>query len=90
MDGRYAPTPTSGLYFDLHLDYANRRIAVEGGLDVACAPNLATAVAALQHVAPGDITVDLNQVVTGVNPQVRRIFALGGLTELLTAGGPTG
>jgi anti-sigma B factor antagonist len=104
-----ALAPASGLYFDLHLDYPSRQITVEGGFDVACAPNVATAVVALQRVAPGNITIRLDRVtfldmsglgilvgarssqqdrgfdlaVTGVNRQIRRIFVLGGLTDLL-------
>jgi anti-sigma B factor antagonist len=52
----------SDLYFDIKVDYASRRIAVEGEFDVATAPSLATAVARFQRAAPGDITVDLADV----------------------------
>jgi anti-sigma B factor antagonist len=57
-----APVIMSVLYFDLHVDYRNRRIAVHGGVDVACAPNVATAVARLQRAAAGDITIHLGEV----------------------------
>lgn len=53
---------TSGLYFDLHVDYRSRRIDVHGGVDIACSPNVATAVARLQRFAAGDITIDLGEV----------------------------
>ena len=102
-------TLSSGLYFDLHVDYVNRQICVEGAFDAACAPNLATAVAGLQRACRGDIRVRLDDVtfidmaglgilvgattsqrergsrlvIAGVNPQVRRVFGLAGLTDLL-------
>jgi anti-anti-sigma factor len=52
----------SDLYFDIKVDYASRRIAVQGEFDVATAPSLATAVAHFQRAARGDIIVDLADV----------------------------
>lgn len=57
-----APVSTSGIYFDLRVDYRQRRIAVHGGVDAACSPNVATAVTRLQGSASGDITIDLGGV----------------------------
>jgi anti-anti-sigma factor len=62
MNDKRATVDLSGLYFDLHVDYPTRQIAVEGELEVACAPNVATAVARLQRAAPGDITIRLDGV----------------------------
>lgn len=51
-----------GIYFDIHVDYSTRQIAVRGEFDVATAPCLATAVAAFQRAAVGDITINLDDV----------------------------
>jgi anti-sigma B factor antagonist len=103
------PIPNS--YFDLHVDYATREIAVSGEFDVNTAPCLATAIAGFQNAGDGDITILLDDVtfidaagigavsqasvaqtdkgarlgVTGATSQVRRIFGLGNLTDLLHA-----
>jgi anti-sigma B factor antagonist len=53
---------SSDLYFDIKVDYASRRISVEGEFDVATASSLAIAVAGFQRAAPGDIIVDLADV----------------------------
>lgn len=107
------PVVMSGLYFDLRVDYRSRWIAVHGGVDIACSPNVATAIARLQRAAAGDITIHLGEVtfidmsglgvlvgartaqlargdrliITGASPQVRRIFGLGALAELLEPDG---
>lgn len=49
-------------YFDLHVDYSARQIALRGELDAATAPCLATAVAAFERFPVGVITVDLGDV----------------------------
>ena len=50
------------LYFELHVDYATRRIALHGELDVAVASCLGTAVAHIQHSRSGEIVIDLADV----------------------------
>lgn len=53
---------TADLYFDIHVDYPSREIALSGEFDVATAPCLATAIAGFQRVADGDITVRLDDL----------------------------
>jgi anti-anti-sigma factor len=100
---------TFGLYFDLRVNHAAREITVHGEFDATTAPCLATAVAHLQRVAVGDITIRLDDVtymdagglaaiaaaqqrqiergahlrVWGANTDVRRLFVLGRLDDLL-------
>jgi anti-anti-sigma factor len=52
----------SPLYFDLHVDYATREIAICGEFDFGTAQCLATAVAGVQRAAAGDITIGLDDV----------------------------
>ncbi|WP_375498702.1 STAS domain-containing protein [uncultured Jatrophihabitans sp.] len=115
MNESDARSVMTDLYFDLRVDYRSRRIAVHGGIDIACGPNVATAVVRLQRAAPGDITIQLDEVtfidmaglgilvgarsaqqagghrliVSGASPQVRRIFTLGALDDLLDSPGST-
>lgn len=53
---------TPNLYFELHVDYETREIAISGEFDVATAQCLATAVAGIQRSATGDITIGLDDV----------------------------
>jgi anti-sigma B factor antagonist len=52
----------SDLYFQLHIDYSTREIAISGEFDVATAQCLATAVAGVQRAAAGDISIGLDDV----------------------------
>jgi anti-anti-sigma factor len=100
---------TADLYFDMHVDYPTREIALCGEFDAATAPCLATAIAGFQRVADGHITIRLDDLtfidaagigavdranssqtnrgehltVTGADVNVRRVFLLGKLAELL-------
>lgn len=53
------PRAASDKDFDLRVNFATRRISLSGEVDLSTAANLATAVAAVQRVAAGDITIDL-------------------------------
>jgi anti-anti-sigma factor len=57
-----SPTTTSGLYFDLRIDYSTRQIAVHGEFDAATAPCLATALTGLQRASGGQIGIGLDAV----------------------------
>jgi anti-anti-sigma factor len=52
----------SEIYFNIEVDYSTRRIAIHGELDAATAVCLDTAIARFQRVAPGEITVALDDV----------------------------
>lgn len=67
-DEMTAPLTASESHFDLRVDYATRRIAISGEFDIATAPNLAIAVAAVQRAADGDITIDLDDVRSSTQP----------------------
>jgi anti-sigma B factor antagonist len=56
------PVPIANSYFDLHVDYATREIAVSGEFDAATALCLATAITGFQRAKVGDITILLDDV----------------------------